>query len=129
MSRVPVPLTWKRRQFAVLQPMGTVNRLYAIAVNGLVAGPFAIYPSYYGGGHHTLIHLPSQTKIMDERLQMTARYAAEEFAKCDVNWWTCIREEIIGPDSQELVNIYDRYHQLSSVAPSRDWRKTPEHRK
>ena len=66
---------------------------------------------------------------MDARLQMTAREAAAKFAACDVNWWTCIREEIIGPDSQELKNIYDHYHQLSSIAPSTDWRKTPEHRK
>jgi hypothetical protein len=129
MPRVPVPLTWKRRQFAVLQPLGTIGRLWAIPVNGLVAGPFAIHPSHYGGGYHVLIHLPSQTKIMDARLQMTAREAAAKFAACDVNWWTCIREEIIGPDSQELVNIYGHYHQLSSIESTRDWRKTPESRK
>ena len=125
MPWVPVPLTWKRRQFAVLQPMGTVDRLWAIPVNGLVAGPFAIHLSYFGG-HHTLIHLPSQTKIMDTRLQMEAREAAAEFAACDVNWWTCIREEIIGPDTQELRNIYDRHHPSPYITSASDWRKTKE---
>lgn len=108
MPRVPVPLTWKRKQFAVLEPMGMVDRLYALAVTGFVAGPFAVYSSPYGAGPHTLIHLPSQTKIIDLRLQSACKDAAEKFAALDINWWTCIREEVIGPDTQEIRNIYDR---------------------
>ena len=118
MPRVPIPLTWKRRQFGVLQPMGTIDRLWAIPVNGLVAGPFAIYPSYFGSGSHTLIHLPSQTRIIDDRLQMGCRDAAEQFAACDVNWWTCIREEIIGPDTQELRNIHERLRPRTYITES-----------
>lgn len=106
MPRVPTPLTWKRRQFAVLEPMGMVDRLYAVAVTGFVAGPFAVYSPPYGP--HTLIHLPSQTKIIDLRLQSACKDAAEKFAALDINWWTCIPSEVIGPDTQEIRNIYDR---------------------
>lgn len=110
MPRVPVPLTWKRRQFAVLEPDGLVrDRRNALAVSGLVAGPFAIYGSPHGGnGPHTLIHLPSQTKIVDLPMQASCKDAAEQFAALDVNWWTCIPEEVIGPDTQEMRNVYAR---------------------
>lgn len=107
MPRVPVPLTWKRRQFAVLEPMGMIDRRTAVAVSGLVAGPFAIY-SWPVGSTYRLIHLPSQTKILEENAQFAAKHAAEQFAVLDVNWWTCIPEEIIGPDTQEIRNVYDR---------------------
>lgn len=63
MARIPTPLTWKRRNFAVFEPQGMIDRLYAVAVSGLVAGPFAIYNSPHGGGFN-LIHLPSQAKII-----------------------------------------------------------------
>ena len=119
MPRVPTPLTWKRRQFAVLEPDGLMrDRRYALAVTGLVAGPFAVYSSPYGSGPHTLIHLPSQTKIVDLRMQAECRDAAAQFAALDVNWWTCITDEVIGPDSQEMRNIYDR------VKP-RSWQPYP----
>jgi hypothetical protein len=107
MPRVPTPLTWKRRQFAVLEPQGTVDRLYALAVTGWVGGPFAIY-AHPVGSSFNLIHLPSQTKILDEGLLHGAKHAAEQFAGLDVNWWTCIREEIVGVDTQEIRNVYDR---------------------
>ncbi len=108
MPRVPVPLTWKRRNFAVLQPLGTLHKLTPVAFTGIVAGPFAIHPSVFGSGPWSLVHLPSQTRIIDQELQSACKHAAELFAGCDVNWWTCITEEIIGPDTQELRNIYDR---------------------
>ncbi len=34
--------------------------------------------------------------------------AAEEFAALDLNWWTCVPEEVIGPDLQEMRNIHMR---------------------
>jgi hypothetical protein len=68
MSRVPTPLTWKRRQFAVLQPLGTIDRLTALAVNGLVAGPFAIYPSWSGCGPHN----PHSSAVSDQDPGRTA---------------------------------------------------------
>jgi hypothetical protein len=37
------------------------DRLYAVAVSGLVSGPFAIYKSPHANGF-TLVHLPSQAK-------------------------------------------------------------------
>ena len=115
MAQVPTPLTWKRRQFAVLEPDGLVRgRRYALAVTGLVAGPFAIYPSPYGSGPHTLIHLPSQTKMVDLRMQAECKDAAEQFVALDVNWWTCIPEEVIGPDTQGMRNVYDRIKPRSS---------------
>lgn len=107
MARIPTPLTWKRRNFAVLEPMGMVDRLSAVAVSGLVSGPFGIYASPYSGGFN-LIHLPSQVKIIDLRMQSECRDAAEQFAALDLNWWTCIPDEVIGPDLQEMRNIHER---------------------
>jgi hypothetical protein len=115
MPRVPVPLTWKRRNFAVLQPLGTLHKLTPVAFTGMVAGPFAIHPSVFGSGPWSLVHLPSQTRIIDLEMQGACKEAAELFAACDVNWWTCITEEIIGPDTQELRNIYDRLRPHTSV--------------
>ena len=107
MSCIPTPLTWKRRNFAVLEPMGMVKQFYAVAVSGLVAGPFAIYSSYQGC-RFNLIHLPSQAKIIDFQMQSACKEAAEEFAALDLNWWTCIPEEVIGPDLQAMRNIHER---------------------
>lgn len=121
MPRIPTPLTWKRRTFAVFEPMGMTKRLHALAVSGIVSGPFAIYPSLYGGGPHTLIHLPSQEKIIDLRMQGECRAAAEQFAALDLNWWTCIPEEVIGPDLQEMRNIHARLKPTSWIAS--DWSK------
>ena len=55
MPRIPTPLTWRRRNFAVFEPLGMIDRLFAVAVSGLVSGPFAIYKSPRGQGF-TLIH-------------------------------------------------------------------------
>ena len=119
MPRIPTPLNWKRRNFAVFEPMGMVDRMHALAVSGIVSGPFAIYPSPYGGGPHTLIHLPSQSKIISLRMQSMCKAAAEEFAALDLNWWTCIPEEVIGPDLQEMRNIHERLQPRSWVVS--DW--------
>jgi hypothetical protein len=108
MSRIPTPLTWKRRSFAVLEPLGMVDRLTAVAFTGIVAGPFAIHPSFFGSGPWSLVHLPSQVKIIELEMQSACKAAAEEFAACDLNWWTCIPEEVIGPDLQEMRNIHGR---------------------
>jgi len=115
MSRVPTPLTWRRRSFAVLEPLGLVDRRTAIAVCGAVAGPFAIYPHPRGRGFN-LIHLPTQAKIIDLDMQNLCKHAAERFAACDLNWWTCIPEEVIGPDLQEMRNIYSRLQPDSYVS-------------
>jgi hypothetical protein len=119
MPKIPTPLTWKRRKFAVFEPMGMIDRLYAVAVSGLVAGPFAVYTTHTHGHH--LIHLPSQAKIITLEMQSAAKDAAEQYAACDVNWWTCIPEEVIGPDTQELANIHARLKPNSWIAS--DWRK------
>ena len=60
------------------------------------------------GSTFKLIHLPSQGKILDLEMQHTAKHAAEQFAVLDVNWWTCIPEEVIGPDLQEMRNLWAR---------------------
>ena len=120
MPRIPTPLTWKRRNFAVLESLGMVDRLTAIAVSGIVSGPFAIYPSPYGSaGPFTLIHLPSQATIVDLRMQSACRDAAEKFAALDLNWWTCKPEEVIGPDLQEMRNIHERLKPAPWIAS--DW--------
>ena len=117
MPRIPTPLTWKRRNFAVLEPIGMVDRLRAVAVSG----PFAIYNTHTHGHH--LIHLPSQAKIITLDMQSAAKHAAEEFAACDLNWWTCIPEEVIGPDLQEMRNIHTRLKPTPWLASTPEWRK------
>jgi hypothetical protein len=121
MPRIPTPLTWKRRKFAVFEPCGMIDRLYALAVSGIVAGPFAIY-STHDHGHH-LIHLPSQAKIITLEMQSAVKHAAELFAACDLNWWTCIPEEVIGPDLQEMRNIHTRLKPTPWLASTPEWRK------
>ena len=121
MARIPTPLTWKRRHFAVLEPHGMVDRLTALAVSGIVSGPFAIYPSPYGpAGPFTLIHLPSQAKILDLRMQSACKDAAAQFAALDLNWWTCLPDEVIGPDLQEMRNLHARLKPASWIASERN---------
>jgi len=107
MAPVPTPLRWTRRTFAVLESRGLVDRRTALAVSGVVAGPFAIYPGLHGRGF-TLIHLPSQGKILDLEMQVSCKDAAERFAALDLNWWSCIPEEVIGPDLQAMKNLHAR---------------------
>ena len=109
MSRIPTPLTWRRRTFAVFEPRGMVDRLFAVAVRGIVAGPFAIYSlSPSESRWHKLIHLPSQARIIELEMQAVCKDAAEKFAALDLNWWSCIPEEVIGPDLQEMKNLHAR---------------------
>lgn len=123
MARVPTPLTWKRRTFAVLESRGLVDRRTALAVSGLVAGPFAIY-GLPDSRWFTLIHLPSQAKIIDFDMQNLCKHAAERFAALDLNWWSCIPEEVIGPDLQEMRNLHAKL-KPDSFAPrevEREWK-------
>jgi len=113
--RVPTPLTWKRRSFAVLEPIGLPGRLTALAVTGIVAGPFAIYPHHFGGSF-TLTHLPTQVQILNLAMQIACKNAAEEFAALDLNWWTCVPEEVIGPDLQAMRNIHAQLKGVSWTA-------------
>lgn len=121
MSSIPTPLAWRRRNFAVFESLGMIDRLYAVAVSGLVAGPFAIYKSPHTHGF-ALIHLPSQAKIIELDMQNLCKHAAERFAALNLNWWTCIPEEVIGPDLQEMRNLHARLKPDSWIAAS-DWRK------
>lgn len=75
MPRIPTPLTWKRRNFAVFEHRGMIDRLYVVAVSGLVAGPFAIYHSPHGGGFN-LIRLPLQAKIISLEMQNVTKHAS-----------------------------------------------------
>ena len=47
--------------------------------------------------------------------------AAEKFAALDLSWWTCIPEEVIGPDLQEMRNIHLRLKPTPWIAS--DWGK------
>lgn len=123
MPRIPTPLVWKRRKFAVFEQTGMVDRLYAVAVSGLVSGPFAIYRPPESNWFH-LIHLPSQAQMVSFEMQLSCKDAAEKFAALDLNWWTCIPEEVIGPDLQEMRNIHARLKPSSWIAS--DWRKGEE---
>jgi hypothetical protein len=125
MAPVPIPLTWKRRSFAVLEPLGLPGRLTALAVTGIVAGPFAIYHHHFGGSF-TLMHLPSQVAILSLQMQSACKHAAEEFAALDLNWWTCAPDEVIGPDLQAMRNIHMRLKGVSWIAAElpRDGRRS-----
>jgi hypothetical protein len=115
MPRIPTPLI----NFAVLEDLGMVDRLTTLTTSGIVSGPFAIYPSPFGiGGPFTLIHLPSQAKIIDLQMQSACRDAAEKFAALDLNWWTCNPAEVIGPDLQEMRNIHERLKPNPWIASS-----------
>lgn len=118
MPRIPTPLHWRRRTFAVFEPLGMVDRLYAVAVTGLVSGPFAIYRLPESRSFN-LIHLPSQAKILSLDLQLACKDAAEKFAALDLSWWTCIPEEVVGPDLQEMRNIHARLKPTSWIASDR----------
>ena len=119
MSRIPIPLTWKRRSFAVLEPLGLPVRLTALATTGIVAGPFAIYPHHFGGSF-TLMHLPTQVQIINLAMQGACKHAAEEFAALDLNWWTCIPDEVIGPDLQQMRNLHAQLKGVSWLASGRE---------
>jgi hypothetical protein len=69
MPRIPTPLIWKRRNFAVFEHLGMIDRLYAVAL--------------------------------------------------DLNWWTCLPEEVIAPDLQEMRNIHERLKPTPWIAS--DW--------
>jgi hypothetical protein len=66
-----------------------------------------------------LIHMPSQAKIIDLRMQSACEDAAEKFAALDLNWWTCNPAEVICPDLQEMRNIHERLKPASWIAS--DW--------
>jgi hypothetical protein len=118
MPRIPTPLTWKRRNFAVFEPCGMIDRLYAVAVSGLVSGPFAIYKSPHANGF-TLVTCPPRRRSSTLEMQNCCKDAAEKFAALDLNWWTCIPEEVIGPDLQEMRNIHERLKPRPWIAS--DW--------
>jgi hypothetical protein len=86
-----------------------------VAVSRLVCGPFAIYKHPHANGF-VLIHLPSQAKIIELEMQNACKDAAEKFAALDLNWWTCIPEEVIGPDLQEMKNIHLRLKPIPWIA-------------
>lgn len=104
-----------------------VDRLYAVAVSGIVAGPFAIY-SVLDSQCFRLIHLPSQAKIIELEMQHVCKHAAELSAACDLNWWTCVPEEVIGPDLQEMRNIHARLKPTPWIASTPGWRKGEDKR-
>lgn len=106
MARIPTPLRWRRRTIAVLVDPGMARKYDGRAVRALVAGPFAIYAAYRHWGH-TLMHLPTQVKLIEARGQKLCRDAAERFAALDLNWWTCTPEEVTGPDLEGMRTLYD----------------------
>ena len=68
----PNPAHLEASQLRRLRALGMIDRLYAVAVSGLVAGPFAIYKPPHANGF-VLIHLPSQAKIIELEMQAPAR--------------------------------------------------------
>ena len=67
------------------------------------------------------MHLPTQVQILSLQMQGACKHAAEEFAALDLNWWTFIPEEVIGPDLQEMRNIHLRLKPTPWIAS--DWGK------
>lgn len=114
MAPVPTPLTWKRRNFAVLEPQGLPDSLTSVAVTGIVGGPFAIYASPWRS-YFTLVHLPTQVKIISLGMQSACKEMAEKLAGLDLNWWTCDPKEVIGPDLQAFRNTYLQWYPQTGV--------------
>jgi hypothetical protein len=40
----------------------------------------------------------ADSSIVSLEMQNVTKHAGEELAALDLNWWTCIPEEVIGPD-------------------------------
>ncbi|HEX3527715.1 MAG TPA: hypothetical protein VH988_11655 [Thermoanaerobaculia bacterium] len=49
-------------------------------------------------------------------MQGACKDVAAKFAAMDLNWWTCIPEEIIGPDLQAMRNLYASLKPLSRLS-------------
>ena len=119
MPRIPTPLTWKRRNFAVFEPLRDDRpALRRRRLRARLRPLRHLQPLPTRNGF-ILVHLPSQAKIIDLDMQNACKDAAEKFAALDLNWWTCIPEEVIGPDLQEMRNIHERLKPAPWIAS--DW--------
>jgi len=58
-------------------------------------------------------------RSFSQDMQNACKDAAEKFAAPDLNWWTCIPEEVCGPDFQEMRNINPRLKPTPWIAS--DW--------
>ncbi len=95
-----------------------IDRLYAVAITGLVSGPFAIYHSPHGRGF-VLIYLPLPGK--DHRAGDAARLQTRggEVRRLGPQLVDLPPEEVISPDLQEMRNIHERLKPAPWIAS--DW--------
>lgn len=109
---IRLPERWRRREIAIALAQSFSRELRAELVSAAVCGPFAAYRgSRYGTGGDcfTLLHLPSQTPMFTLPHLMDCREAAQEVSGLDLEWWTCIREEVTGPDLPKASEVYRRW--------------------
>ena len=119
---------WHRKTFAVqLQSLGSRDPRAELA-QGIVSGPFGIYvgtaynvgPPEVGAGRYTLVHLPSQIAKLTLPRQGLCRQAAEEFAACDLAWWSAWPFDVTG-SKEELAKAKEIYYRWKSFGHRRSW--------
>ena len=110
---------WHRR-LLVVRDSGEDQRkiLHAATVQALVSGPFAVHRRQVFGepsGGYLLVHLPSQVPIIHLDRLRDCRTVAAELAALDINWWSCIPQEVRGPGTPQLAGVLDRWRPRSGV--------------
>jgi hypothetical protein len=107
---------WHRQMFAVHLLPDPVHALpeRAELVQGLVSGPFGIYPGQVerrpaGRRSYTLVHLPSQTPKLKLPRIYICRQAARDFAGCDLAWESAWAPGVTGPDLDKAREIHERW--------------------
>ena len=110
---------WRRRVLVVRDSGEDLRKiLHAATVQALVCGPFAIHRRQVFGemsGGYLLVHLPSQEPIIHLGRLRDCRIVAAELAALDIRWWSCIPEEVRGPDTPRLAGVLDRWRPRSGV--------------
>lgn len=110
---------WRRRVLVVRDSGEDLRKiLHAATVQGLVSGPFAIHRRLVFGepsGGYLVTHLPSQEPIIGLDRLRDCRTVAAELAALDIHWWTCIPQEVRGPDTPQLAGVLDRWRPRSGV--------------
>ena len=110
---------WRHRVLCVRDSRHDARKiLHAVTVQALVSGPFAIHRRLVFGepsGGYLLVHLPSQEPVIHLGRLRDCRTVAAELAALDIRWWSCIPQEVRGPDTPRLAGVLDRWRPPSGV--------------
>lgn len=116
---MPPSFRWHRRVLVVRDSGEDMRKiLHAATVQALVSGPFAIHRRQVFGeamGGYLLVHLPTQEPIIGLSRLRDCRTVAAELAALDIRWWSCIPQEVRGPDTPRLSGVLDRWRPRNGV--------------